>query len=125
MHVLKDVSINMNYTDENSDTLDKDSAKAFQAFPSKKLGHQPFTVEGRNSDDEPEKAENLSTGGDFERPKLLDRLSPGQGMTATMNSGNEGMMSSAMPTDGGRDEGRKMGFPDMNYMHPDAKGAPV
>ena len=30
VHVLKDVSINMNYTDENnSDTLDKDSAKPF------------------------------------------------------------------------------------------------
>jgi len=67
--------------------------------------------------------DNLSTGGDVVRPKLLDRLSPG--MTATMNSGKDGIVSSAMPTEGEQREERKMGFPDMNYMHPDAHGAPI
>jgi hypothetical protein len=44
--VLKDVSINMNYTDENSDTIggpfDKESANRFRGFPSNR--HQPFQV---------------------------------------------------------------------------------
>jgi len=46
VHVLKDVSINMNYTDENSDTIggpfDKESANRFRGFPSNR--HQPFQV---------------------------------------------------------------------------------